>query len=333
MSNIGTWMESIALGIYVTEAHAPGRVDRHGRGRRVPADRVLQPDRRRARRPVPAPAAADRHEPGPDRRWRRCSPCCSSSATRRRRSSRSSRSATASCAALGFPSFQAMLPDLVPVEDLPGAIALSSAQYNLGRVDRARDRRHRDRDRRLRVGRGHQRGELPRRRRGDAHAHAARRPRRGARARSSSRSIADGFRFVRREPGLRDHRARDVPQHVPRRAVHRARARDGDRGAATAATVGTAVLVTAQGIGAVLMAFSLGSLVERYGPRRVLVTLMAHAAVRARRLRRRARPRALGASRCSSSACSTSARSRASRRSRSCACPPRSAAACSRCSP
>ena len=27
-----------------------------------------------------------------------------------------------------------MLPDLVPVEDLPGAIALSSAQYNLGRV-------------------------------------------------------------------------------------------------------------------------------------------------------------------------------------------------------
>ena len=53
------------------------------------------------------------------------------------------------CAALGFPSFQAMLPDLVPVEDLPGAIALSSAQYNLGRVDRSRDRRHRDRDRRL----------------------------------------------------------------------------------------------------------------------------------------------------------------------------------------
>ena len=37
-------------------------------------------------------------------------------------------------AALGFPAFQAMLPDLVPVEDLPGAIALSSAQYNLGRV-------------------------------------------------------------------------------------------------------------------------------------------------------------------------------------------------------
>src|SRR5258706_3456923 len=38
------------------------------------------------------------------------------------------------CAGLGFPAFQAILPDLVPVEDLPGAIALSSAQYNLGRV-------------------------------------------------------------------------------------------------------------------------------------------------------------------------------------------------------
>jgi predicted MFS family arabinose efflux permease len=40
-------------------------------------------------------------------------------------------------------------------------------------------------------------------------------------------------------------------------------------------TVGTAVLVTAQGVGAVLMAFSLGSLVERYGARRVLITLMS----------------------------------------------------------
>jgi len=33
-------------------------------------------------------------------------------------------------------------------------------------------------------------------------------------------------------------------------------------------------LITAQGIGAVLMAFSLGSLVEQYGARRVLMTLM-----------------------------------------------------------
>ena len=37
-------------------------------------------------------------------------------------------------AALGFPAYQAVLPDLVDKEDLLGAISLSSAQYNLGRV-------------------------------------------------------------------------------------------------------------------------------------------------------------------------------------------------------
>lgn len=41
----------------------------------------------------------------------------------------------AGCAnAIGFPAFQAMLPDLVPRDDVPGAVALSSAQWNLGRV-------------------------------------------------------------------------------------------------------------------------------------------------------------------------------------------------------
>ncbi|MDQ6838024.1 MAG: MFS transporter [Actinomycetota bacterium] len=37
-------------------------------------------------------------------------------------------------AAVGFPAYQAMLPDLVPVPDLGAAISLSSAQFNLGRV-------------------------------------------------------------------------------------------------------------------------------------------------------------------------------------------------------
>ena len=37
-------------------------------------------------------------------------------------------------AAVGFPTYQAMIPDLVPTEDLLGAVSLSSAQYNLGRV-------------------------------------------------------------------------------------------------------------------------------------------------------------------------------------------------------
>ena len=36
--------------------------------------------------------------------------------------------------AIGFPAYQAMVPDLVPTEDLLGAVSLSSAQYNLGRV-------------------------------------------------------------------------------------------------------------------------------------------------------------------------------------------------------
>lgn len=37
-------------------------------------------------------------------------------------------------AALALPAYQAMLPDLVPRADLLGAVSLSTAQYNLGRV-------------------------------------------------------------------------------------------------------------------------------------------------------------------------------------------------------
>jgi MFS family permease len=36
--------------------------------------------------------------------------------------------------AIGFPAYQAMVPDLVPSDDLLGAVSLSSAQFNLGRV-------------------------------------------------------------------------------------------------------------------------------------------------------------------------------------------------------
>ncbi|MGH9189494.1 MAG: MFS transporter [Acidimicrobiales bacterium] len=39
-----------------------------------------------------------------------------------------------SMAALGFPAYQAILPDLVERDELLGAISLSTAQYNLGRV-------------------------------------------------------------------------------------------------------------------------------------------------------------------------------------------------------
>ena len=37
-------------------------------------------------------------------------------------------------ASLGFPAYQAMLPDLVDKDDLLGAISLGSAQFNLGRI-------------------------------------------------------------------------------------------------------------------------------------------------------------------------------------------------------
>ncbi len=42
--------------------------------------------------------------------------------------------AAGSVNAIGFPSFQATLPDLVPPEDLVAAIGLSSTQWNLGRI-------------------------------------------------------------------------------------------------------------------------------------------------------------------------------------------------------
>ncbi len=35
---------------------------------------------------------------------------------------------------IGFPAYQALMPDLVPPEDLAGAVSLSAAQWNLGRV-------------------------------------------------------------------------------------------------------------------------------------------------------------------------------------------------------
>jgi MFS family permease len=176
-------------------------------------------------------------------------------------------------AALGFPSYQAMLPDLVPVEDLAGAIALSSAQYNLGRV----------------VGPaiagiviaigGYAWAEgvnavsflavvavmliinLPP-------------PNANARAEKLFRSIADGFRFVRREPGLRITALAmclNTFLAAPFIALVPAMAQEVLHSGKT----GTSVLVTAQGAGAVLMAFTLGSLVERFRARRVLITLMS----------------------------------------------------------
>jgi len=170
--------------------------------------------------------------------------------------------------AIGFPAYQSLMPDLVPREELPAAVALGSAQWNLGRVigpaiagiviDVA----------------GFEWAfaintlsflaviaaiaplRLP-----------APRPREGE---SIATAIRDGARYASREPGIRavmTYLALNSLLAAPFIALV----------PAVALTVfdnedtGTAALVTAQGVGAVLMALSIGGLAHRFGQRRVLL--------------------------------------------------------------
>ncbi len=173
--------------------------------------------------------------------------------------------------AIGFPSYQALLPDLVPVEDLPGAIALSSAQWNLGRV----------------IGPaiagivislggyGWALGtnsasflavvvvlltlQLPR-------------PA-GSGGASIFAAIVEGMRFVRRDGGLRIillTMTLTTFVAAPFIALVPAMALD----VFHAGPSGTSVLVTAQGIGAVTVGLSVGPLAARIGARRVLITML-----------------------------------------------------------
>ena len=176
------------------------------------------------------------------------------------------------CAGLGFPAFQAILPDLVPVEDLPGAIAMSSAQYNLGRVV------------------GPALAGIVISLGGYAWAEAVNafsffaviavlitlvlpKPAANARDQKLFRSIVEGFRFVRREPGLRVNATAmclNTFLAAPFIALVPAMAQD----VLHKGKAGTSILITVQGIGAVAMALSLGYLVHRFGPRSLLVALM-----------------------------------------------------------
>jgi len=178
----------------------------------------------------------------------------------------------AGCAsALGFPAFQALLPDLVPVEELPGAIALSSAQWNLGRV----------------IGPalagvviGFGGYELafsintasffavlaviasftlpPPSYHGDT---------------SIVDAMREGMRFVRGDPALRfvvESLALNSLLAAPFIALIPAVALK----VFHEEKLGTSVLVTAQGLGAVCMALSLGTLFARFGARRTLLGML-----------------------------------------------------------
>ncbi len=178
----------------------------------------------------------------------------------------------AGCAnAIGFPAFQAMLPDLVPRDDLPGAVALSSAQWNLGRVIGPALAG-------LVIGLGGYElafflntvsffavfavvasFRLPR-------------PA-GASGLSIFGSMREGARFVRGDAALRfvvGCMALNSLLAAPFIALIPAVALD----VFHEEKLGTAVLVTAQGVGAVCMGLGLATLFARFGTRRVLLGVL-----------------------------------------------------------
>jgi MFS family permease len=174
--------------------------------------------------------------------------------------------------ALGFPSYQALMPDLVPREELTGAVALGAAQWNLGRVIGPALAG-------IVIGIG-----------GYSWAFAVNtvsflaviaaiaplrlplpRPVPGESIRAA---IVAGARFAWREPGIRAAMvylglnsllAAPFIALVPAVALRLF----GD------ATGGTAALVTAQGVGAVAMALALGGFAYRYGHRATVLLCLA----------------------------------------------------------
>ncbi len=169
--------------------------------------------------------------------------------------------------AIGFPAYQSVLPDLVPREDLIGAVALSSAQWNLGRIV------------------GPVLAGVVVAVGGYAAAFAVntvsfvavilaimalRLPRPNPDGSSILRSILQGVGYARRDPGLRvvlrymlltTFLAAPFIALVPYMSLE----------VLDAGKVGTSILVATIGLGAVLMALSLGNLAARFGSRRVLV--------------------------------------------------------------
>jgi MFS family permease len=172
--------------------------------------------------------------------------------------------------AVGFPAYQAILPDLVPREELLAATALSQAQFNLGRV----------------IGpalaglvitlAGYQWAFAV-----DAISFFAvvaavmtlRLPAVTGAATSIRRTLGDGFRYAWRERGVRaalltimTYALLASPFIGLTAAVSKKVFDAGPRG--------NAVLVTSQGIGAVCMALATGYLASRFGRRRTLLGVL-----------------------------------------------------------
>jgi MFS family permease len=269
-SNIGTWMETVGVGILVTTTtHRAGWTGLVAAAAFVP-NAVLGPlggalaDRLRRKRVLLTAttvqtvlagtltmlAATDNAHPGVVTLIVLASGCAM---------------------ALGFPAYQALLPDLVPRADLPGAVALSSAQWNLGRVIGPALAG-------VVIGFGGFEWafgintlsflaviavvaslRLP--------------PPAPVREASIIAAIRAGAHFARTEPGLRvviAYMALNSLLAAPFIALVPAVALkvfgNGE--------FGTSLLVTAQGVGAVLMGLSLGPLFDRFGSRRVLLGVL-----------------------------------------------------------
>ena len=169
--------------------------------------------------------------------------------------------------AFGFPSFQTSLPDLVPREHLVAAVGLSNAQWNLGRVIGPALAA-------LAIAIGGIELALW----CNAVSYVAviiavsvvRLPRGGGERRPIFAALGDGLSFVRSTPAMRRMIVVMIVvigfgspfiAFVPQMATN---VFNGD-------STATSILVTAQGLGAVTAAFTLGSITNRFGSWRVMV--------------------------------------------------------------
>jgi MFS family permease len=133
VSNVGSWMQTVAVGVLVTAAtHQAGWTGLVAAAAFLPIG-VLSPV---------GGAMADRVD---RRRWLLATTVGETAfATLLAVLAATGRASPAAVSlvvlgggmmtALGLPAYQAILPDLVPDDELLGAISLSSAQFNLGRV-------------------------------------------------------------------------------------------------------------------------------------------------------------------------------------------------------